>query len=163
MDLTAMETDRELERGGVWVPVSDTVELLVARAGNPAHEARLNAYRKQHERWLENTTNSTDEGIVARRQDILRDIGAKAAAGTVLKGWRWPASVTGPVLDGEPLGEFTTQKAAALMLRNDPFFKMVGEIANDEETYRRRQVADAVGNSATASAGNSSSEAKHGD
>lgn len=128
--LTRFGTDSAREIEGVIHPMGPTAEVVVARWMNPNH---AEANRKAHEAReveLELATNPV------LRSDILKDITAKAMAGTVLTGFK------GLTYGGEPI-EYSVENAEKLLQIRD-FQDLIYRLSVERAHYATRKLeADA--------------------
>jgi len=145
MDLKQFRTDPTKEAEGVWQPIGEGTEFLIARMNNPACKA---AFRKYAGRFK----GPALDMLPANKQD---EIFAKVIAETVLLDWR--ETVDGKVrahtvtLDGKAV-KYSPE--AGLDLLSDPNYSDLLQIvriyADDAEAYREQAIEEASGNSPAA-------------
>lgn len=166
-NLKDMEVDPSRSEEGVWVAVDPTddnpegtVQLLIARMGNP----KYNAYLQE----LVGVTSKDVKGAGARRARQVREkmneavsalgninstASKKAAARYILLGWKG-------LRYGDEEVPYSEKKA--LELFNSPrfpdFYPLVLEFANDQELFKQEAQEEAEGNSPSSSDGNSSGD-----
>jgi len=145
MDLKHFKTDAAKEQDGVWQPIGEGTEFLIARMNNPACKA---AFKKHAGRFK----GPALDMLPAKKQD---EIYAKVLAETILIDWR--ETVGGKVrqhsvtLDGKKVA-YSVEAATALL--SDPDYSdllsIVRIYAEDADAYREHALEEAVGNSQAA-------------
>jgi len=148
MDLKQFKTDPEKQADGVWQPIGEGTEFLIARMNNPACKAAFKKYAGRYK-------GPALDMLPAKKQD---EIFAKVLAETVLIDWR--ETVGGKLrahtvtLDGKKV---TYSTEAAMELLGDPNYSdllsIVRIYADDAEAYRDQAIGEASGNSPSASDG----------
>jgi hypothetical protein len=148
MDLKQFKTDPAKQADGVWQPIGEGTEFLIARMGNPACKAAFKKYAGRYK-------GAALDMLPTKKQD---EIFAKVMAETVLIDWR--ETVDGKVrahtvtLDGKRV---TYSAEAAMALLSDPDYldllSIVRIYADDAEAYREDAIKEDSGNSPSASDG----------
>ena len=136
-DLSSFKIDKKKSLEGVWEPLGNGTEILVARIGNKKYQEAYANIPKGVRRMLENKTlaDETAEEIYA---DVLSQ--------TILLNWKNMND------EGKPI-EYSTEAAQAMLQKYEPFRELVWELANDFQTFHdNAQTAD-VKNSKSASSG----------
>ncbi len=145
MDLQQFKTDPVKGAEGVWQPIGEGTEFLVARMNNPACKAAFKKYAGRYK-------GPALDMLPTKKQD---EIFAKVLAETVLLDWR--ETVDGKVrahtvtLDGKKV-VYSTEAATKLL--SDPDYPdllaIVRIYADDSEAYREQAIEEAEGNSPAA-------------
>lgn len=121
MDIFATyATDAKLENEGVWVNLSKTARVRVARSGNEAYQAALRDGLAAHQLEIDAGGSAADE--VAER--VIIDVMAR----TILVGWE------GLTFKGAA-APYSVEMARTMLGVKD-FRKKVNEIAGSFEAYR---------------------------
>lgn len=120
------QTDEKAELDGVWVPLSGTAKLKIARAGNPRHAACMKRLLTPYVKPGMRTTDVADE--------IFQAVAREAMAETILVDW------DGIVKDGAPLPYSKEEALRALQMKD--FQLAVWESANALETFRTARLAE---------------------
>lgn len=127
MDLwQQFETNERAEVEGVWVPLSTTARLRIARIGNPRHSATLKRIAAPHIRPGMRMSD-IDE---ATFQAVTRE----ALAEAILVGWE------GITRGGEPVPY--SKEAALQALQMKDFFELVLTAASTIEHFRAARIAE---------------------
>ena len=113
--------DETLSVEGVWVPIGDGAELLVARMNN-------SKYRKHLRRALLPYTRRG--GTMSEKQN--REVLADATANCILLDWK------GMSEDGNKL-KYSVEEAKRLFSDYEDFFQLTIAIASDHENYREAE------------------------
>ena len=145
MDLKDFRTDTTKEVEGVWQPIGDGTEFLIARMSNPTTKA---AFRRVTSRYKGQALEMMPEW---KQEEIY----ARVLADTVLLDWR--ETVDGKVaehtitLDGKKV-KFSADKAFEIL--SDPAYKDLLQVVRiyteAEEAYRENAIGEAEGNSPAA-------------
>lgn len=131
MDLKkTFATDPELELEGVWYPLDDTTSIKVARDGNKNHVKALKRLTKPYR--VQISTNTM-------HPDLVKKINATAMAETILLDWKG-------LEDDDKLVEYSTESAAAMLIKYPDFFKTVSAISEDMSVFQRDADAAAAKN-----------------
>lgn len=139
MDIRSFKTDAAKETEGVWQPLGDGVELLIARMNNPACKR---AFRRHAGRFK----GMALELLPAEKQD---EIYARVMAETVLLDWR-------ETVDGDVRPHTITEDGKAVTYSADEAFRVltaypdirdvVRIYAESADAYREEAIGDAAGN-----------------
>src|SRR5690554_1250966 len=121
MDVKKLKTDTDAEVSGVWVPIDDETELLIARLGNPRYRDAMARKGRPYRTAARNNTLP---------EDILTKILIEAIAETVLLGWKNFKE------DGVEL-EYSPATAKRLLEDYPDFRDLVVGLAGDAELYRQ--------------------------
>lgn len=128
------QTDETLERDGVWIPITDDVELLIARLNNPVHIAAMD---RQREPWR---LIILQGGTIP--EETVREMNIAALAEGVLRGWRGKFED-----DDGTVMEYSIEKAIELMTRSRPFRELIVDLATQDERYKVKTEEEIQGNS----------------
>ncbi len=141
MDLKSFKSDTAKESEGVWQPIGEGTEFLIARMNNPATKA---AFRKMTSRYRGQALEMMPE----RKQE---EIYARVLADTVLLDWR--ETVGGKLaehtitLDSKKV-KFSPEKAFEIL--SDPAYgdllQIVRIYTEDGAAYRENAIEEASGN-----------------
>lgn len=138
--ITDFQSDTNAELNGVWIPIHDGLELLIARADNINFTQKLRDLGSPHK-----------TAVRMRNMDlkVAADLAKKAMASTILLGWKnlTEADQKTPIV-------YSEQKAFDLLTENTDFFELVFELSRDRANFVRRENEEALGNSDAASSGN---------
>ncbi len=121
------KTREQAELDGVWVQISPTARLKIARSNNPRHQASIK--RLSHP-YLKPGMRSTDIP-----DDTWEQITREAAAETILVDWDGIVDVT-----EQPLPYSKAEAMKVLALKD--FAEVVFRIANSMEHYREERIAE---------------------
>lgn len=148
MDLNQYKTSVDAENDGQWVDLDITTgaAVLVARIGSKRYSTMLQRRLKPYRRSIRN--NSIDDSVSER---IIGEVMAE----TILLDWKNLA------LNGKAV-PYSAEQAKELL--TDPQFKdfreVIFELANDAESFRQEEMADAEKNSPRSSPGKQSGAGK---
>lgn len=87
---------------GIWVPYRNGVEFLVARADNPKYTRRMGYFYRKNQRVLEQQNEASE----AKFEEMT----ITCLAESILIGWKGTLKI-----QGEDLGEYSTEKAKKLL------------------------------------------------
>ena len=138
-------TNVELEIEGVWEDLGEAVNgesppgLLVARVGNKA-------YLKEYQKVPRGIRRQLDQGTLP--EGMGETIVNKLLAKTILLDWRG-------IADGGEVVEYSYDNALAKLNGYKDFREFVWEIGNDQARFRQENLEEDLGNSKSASSGNS--------
>jgi hypothetical protein len=133
MDLNRFKTDENAELHGVWVPLGEGLEVLVARAGNENFNRLFRALAKPYQRQMEAGTFPEDQA-----KELLCDAYSK----TILLDWR------GLEEDGTPLA-YSQAECKRVLLGSRDFRDIIVAISKEAEVYREALIeedAETLGN-----------------
>lgn len=133
MRINSFQTDKDLENGGVWVPIEDGAELKVARTGNRAYRKLFTRLTRPYQRQID--SNRMPE-------ELSESIIVEVMANTVLLGWK------GMEEDGVAV-EYSVEKAMEWLKAYPEFRRLVSSLADDVELFRSQSIAgeaEALGN-----------------
>jgi hypothetical protein len=132
MDLRqSFGTNQQAEKEGVWIPLSETTAILVARATNPEFKKVLRRLMAPHKIAVRQDTLG---------EDVAEPLFIQAMAKAVLLDWRELA------LDGEAIA-YSEANARRLLTELPDFRNFVWETASDAATFREAEMEAAEGNS----------------
>ncbi len=132
MDLfKQFQTDAHAEVDGVWIPLSTTARLKIARTGNPRHQACLKRLSLPYIKPGMRMTDIPD--------DTYAMITREAAAETILVDW------DGITRDQQPVPYSKAEALAALEMKD--FYELVLTAATSLETFRAARLAELEKNS----------------
>lgn len=131
MDITKFRTDEEKERKGVWIPIGDGAELLIARWGNPEMV-------KTSERLMEPPEIKQAYRHGALSEEKALEINIETMAESILLDWR------GLEEKGKSI-QYSKAKAIEL-LRIKDFCGLVTAISKTQENFRAQVHAEGVDN-----------------
>ena len=131
MKFKGFQTDATKEAEGVWIPVVEDLQLLIARMNNPKFEEAVRKLSKPHLRQIRRGTFSSD-----REKEIVQ----RALANHVLLGWKNLEDN-----DDKPI-EYSKEKAYELLGQSRDFYDMVMDYANDAELFKQEEMEEAEGN-----------------
>lgn len=141
MDLVkAFSTDKSLELNGVWVPLGDSAELLIARLNNPE-------YRKSFESHITRYKSAVEKGTLD--EETAKTILIEVMAKTILLDWK------GLTWNEEEF-PYSYENAVKVLTELDDFRDFVTSNAERMNNFKSVQRAAAVKNSAAPSNGKSS-------
>lgn len=144
LKLSSLKLDENLVENGVWCPLEDGAEILVAKSGNTKHRKFVQQARKPY-RSYELAGKDLPE-------DIARKIGIEATARCILLGWRGIIDD-----DGQPIPFNHENAVQALSIEG--FMSRVLGFAGDEQLFRGGvSLDDSRKNSPTSSTGSSSTD-----
>jgi hypothetical protein len=127
MDLfTQFQTDEQAEVEGVWVPLSTTARLKIARIGNARHPACLKRISTPHVRPGMRMSDIDDE--------MFDKLTREAMAESILVGWE------NILWKGEVL-PYSKENALRVLQVKD-FFTLVLTAANSIEHFRVARIAE---------------------
>ena len=121
------QTDEKAEVDGVWVPLSATAKIKVARSGNPRHSAAMKRLTKP---YLKPGMRANDIA-----DDVFLAIAKEAMAEAILVDW------DGIVNDNDEPLPFSKHEAMVALEFND-FYQLVWNAANAMENYRVARLAE---------------------
>jgi hypothetical protein len=126
MKISTFATDLDLEENGVWVDIGDGGMLLIARLGNPHHQAAIRRISKPHKALIRNKTIN---------EELSDELLLKAMAEAILLDWKG--------LEDDKGKTIKYSKGAAYDLLRDlrDFRNLVTELANEQVSFRREEVA----------------------
>lgn len=131
MDITKFRTDAEKEKKGVWIPIGEGAELLIARWGNPD-------MIKVSERLMEPAEIRQAFRHGALSEEKAQEINTEIMAEAILLNWR------GLEENGKAI-PYSKEKAIEL-LRIKDFSGLVTQISKTQENYRAQVHAEGVDN-----------------
>lgn len=154
-NLKDMEVSPDRSNDGVWVPVDPTeknpdgtVQLLIARMGNPKYSAYLQELIGVTGKDVTRIGGRRARQLRTRAQDMIEavsnvnsDVTKQAVARCVLLGWKG-------LKYGDEEIEYSEQKAIELFSdeRFPDFYPLVLEFSNDLELFKQEEQEDAEGN-----------------
>jgi hypothetical protein len=131
--LSAIKSDPELEREGVWQDYELGIRVKVARMGNQAFDECVRKLSEPHLSGFRRNKLPSE---------VLERITKQAVARHILLGWEG--------IDGEDGKPLPYSEETALEILNDPaladFYKFVLLAANEAELFRRKDMEEAAGN-----------------
>ena len=130
MDLDRFQTNEAAETEGVWVDLSDTARVKVARLNNPRYQAHVQAAMKPYRHQVRAGTLP---------DSVLEKITIEAMASTILLDWK------GVTRAGKEL-KYSSKAATEALTELRDFRECIAEIAQSAEMYRQQAVEDASGN-----------------
>lgn len=120
---------------GTWVEIEDgAAKLLIARFNNEAHAEYLRKERAKNTKLLEDDSS-------AESQKLLRDLGNRAMAKFVLKGWEGILDE-----DGESELPYSEEAAFKLLDELEDFSNLVFSLSMEASRYRMYEEGRAVKN-----------------
>lgn len=125
-------TDPALENSGVWQPIGEGVELLIARSGNRAYRKLMTKEFELNEVALQGDDEASEK--------IDEQVMCKVMSRTILLGWRTiKKDVYDPTIKfkGQDI-EYSQEKAAELLAMKD-FRVLVGNLSNKMEAYKAKK------------------------
>jgi len=127
MKISSFATDLGLEENGVWVEIGDGASLLIARMGNPKYNEHVRRTAQPYKRQVRNGT--MDENLSAKLLNA-------SIAATILLDWKG--------LEDDKGKEIKYTRATAEQLLGDlkDFRALVVEIATEQQTFRRAEMAE---------------------
>lgn len=127
MDLyKQFQTDEKAEEEGVWIPLSSSARLKIARLTNPKYQAALKRLSKPYIKPGMRMRDLDDE--------VYEDITRQAVAEAILLDWE------GIEKDGQPL-PYSKQEALAAIKMKD-FYELVITASGNMETFRVARLAE---------------------
>lgn len=140
MKLSSIKQDQEKSENGVWVPFTDGLKILIARAGNAECKKMTARLQKPLEKRIR-------KGLV--EDSVLSDIAKKVTAKHIILDWENLEDD-----DGEEI-PYSPEKAYELISdpENEIFYNWVLEASVDEMNFRKESKEDELGNSQAASNG----------
>lgn len=127
MDLyKQFQTDKQAEEEGVWVPLSTTARMKVARVGNRRYTEALKRQSAQYLKPGMRTSDIPDEVY----EKITKDVVAE----TILLDW------DGITRDQQPMPYTKAEARAALEMQD--FYELVLRTANSLEMFRTARLAE---------------------
>ncbi len=120
------QTDKRAEEEGVWVPLSSTARIKVARMGNPRHQAALKRLSMPYVKPGMRAADIAD--------DVYAEISRLAVAETILLDW------DGVTKDQQPLAYSKEEAAKALQMAD--FYELVLRMANGMDMFRVARLAE---------------------
>lgn len=126
----AYATDEEAEENGVWVPLGEDTELLIARDGNDECE------RLVERLMMEKADKLAAGGDLAKKAQ--REIEIEVTAATILKGWK------GVSYKGEAI-EYSDENARKVLQHKD-FRRRVLFHARQRDAYLQKYEAEVAKN-----------------
>lgn len=127
MDLyKQFQTDAKAEAEGVWIPLSATARLKIARIGNPRHQVCLKRLSLPYIKPGMRMSDIPDE--------MYQEIAREAVAETILVDW------DGITREQEPLPYSKAEALAALKMKD--FYELVVTAATTLETFRTARLAE---------------------
>ena len=131
----SFKNDEAAVNNGVWREVFDgSARLLVARYNNDAHTAYLRTERAKEAKLLENSESE-------EAQKFLEDLGNRALAKHILKGWEGILDE-----DGETEVLFSEEAAYKLLTDYVEFSNLVFSLSMEVDQYRAYAEGKAVKN-----------------
>lgn len=127
----AFKTDEAAEREGVWVRISPTARLKIARAQNPRHTAAMQRLAVPYLKPGQRTTDLDDA--------TYQSVAVEAAAETILVDWEG-------VLDRNDQPCSYSKEAAHEFLKIKDFFSVVWTAAQGFELYREARIQEQAKN-----------------
>mgnify|MGYP003109671215 CR=1 FL=1 len=132
LNLSQFKTDGAREIEGVWVDAGSGCELCVARMNNPKYEEELRRLGKPYLRQIRMNTIEPS---------TLEALTIKASARALLKGWKGLEDEDGKAI------EFSVAKAEEIMTEYRDFYRMVQELAQEQELFKQEVTEESAGNS----------------
>ena len=133
MDISKFGQDSNLAENGVWVAISNNLELLVARSGNHKYNQTVRSLSKPYKRAIAAGTLADDK---------YEELATIAMAKALLLGWK------GLERDGV---EIPYSEGEALKILNDPnyrdFKELVSSLCEEQEVFKQVEVEEIVGES----------------
>lgn len=127
MDLfRQFQTDTKAEEEGVWIPLSATARLRIARIGNPRHQAALKRLSTPYVKPGMRVSDLSD--------DVYMQLAKEAVVEAILLDWE------GITRDQQPVPYSKTEALAVLGLRD--FYELVLNAASNLETFRTARLAE---------------------
>ena len=134
-------TSDQKELEGVWCDIGQGARLLIARAGNPDHEAEVARLEREYR-----SQSMASDGELP--PDVRREIAIRAMAKTLLRGWE------GLVLDdGLPFPPYTVEEGEKTLRAARDFRNLVSNLSMDRRRYQDAQNGNTLGNSSALSTG----------
>lgn len=125
------ETDKSLEKEGVWVPYGDDIEFKIARTGNPAS-------KREYQKLIAPYGGSTKVSLIGEK--IANKITLKVVAKTLLVDWR-------NVQENEKTIPYDIEKAFEYLEKYPDLLSFVMEISQEMAVYKSIGDEEAEGNS----------------
>lgn len=132
---SSLVTDEKLERDGVWHPLGDGGEILVARAMNPEHEAIVAELERE---WRASHPTFPAEDELPR--EVVKEHSIVAMARGLLKGFRGIVDDEGREITYDP------DTAEAMLRASRDFQTIVTRVAVTAANFRAKKTASTVGN-----------------
>lgn len=132
MDLNQYKTDKKLELAGVWLPVDDKTQLLIARAGNQNY---INALKKIID---DNGLKFAASAGKISHETMLGFV-KKAVSQTILLGWK------GLTKAGKPV-EYSAESALQMFIDFPDFFNEVLRLADNIENFQSKAEEEIIKN-----------------
>lgn len=126
----AYATNEDAEENGVWFPISEGAELLIARDGNDECE------RLVERLMLENADKLAAGGDLAKKAQ--REIEIEVTAATILKGWK-ELKYKGEVIE-------YNEANARMVLQHKDFRRRVLFHARQRDAYLQKYEAEVAKN-----------------
>ncbi len=124
-------TDKQAEEEGVWIPLSATARIKVARIGNPKHTSALKRLSQPYVKPGMRLTDLDDA--------VYTSVARQAIAETILVDWE------GIEKDGNPL--HYSKEAALDACGMEDFYTLVVNAASSLETFRAARLEAIAKNS----------------
>ncbi len=136
-DFESFESDLDLEVGGVWVPIGEGAEILVAREGNEKYQDFLQGLVAANRALLDGNDKAS--------RTLQKNLLVRAYAKHILLGARGiRLKIDGKVID---LNETNfNEQIATFMLKNKDFMSKVQGYAQQFEVFRKKGEEEALGN-----------------
>lgn len=123
MDLNQVfGTDKTLEEEGVWIDMSDTSSIKIARLNNPAFKQQASKLSKKN-KIVDNFSNVRDESLI------------KLVSETILLDWK-------EIKDDGKTIPYSKENAFNLLKKYNDFVDYVVEQANDIENFRKKEIEE---------------------
>lgn len=130
---------------GVWMPMSATFEVLVAKANNPRFLAVSKEVMRPHR-------VAAQRGAVS--EDEITRLTCEVIAKTLLLNWRGAAVMP----DKSAVGEYSPERAQELLMQFEGFREDITAMSSDKANFTDDAVEAELKNSKTTSSGDSSGE-----
>lgn len=120
-ELNSLASDPKLEEEGVWRPLGNGAEALVARVGNKKFRSMIRRKLKANRVIIEQEDDLADE--------VSEEVMIEVYAHTIL------LDLKGVSIDGKPLEKYTPAIGVKLLSMRD-FRERIKAYADDAEAYR---------------------------
>jgi len=131
LELNTFQSDPELEEKGVWRPIGNGAEALIARVGNKKFRSLIRRKLKSNRAIIEQEDDLAEE--------VSEEVMIEVYAHTVL------LDLKNVSIDGKPLDRYTPELGIKLLKMRD-FRDRIKSYAEDAEAFRIKR-DEKVGNS----------------
>lgn len=135
------ETDKKVEREGIWVEYAPGVEILIARAGgaNKKFFKKVQRLSRPYRRAIQ--TESLDEAI-------LLELFIKAYAATIALNWKGFTKdlITHDDADADTTLDFNVENVEAVLREQPNFFTDIQKTSDNISLYRAEILEEDAGN-----------------